>query len=245
MDRETLSDASFEALLRVADRYGVDVPEDASRDELEDLVIEAAEEFREEHRRANNHHVRIEESKYDIQLDGALQRVSSQEDMDLPDSYNETRVVLMLRDPSWAFAYWDIQESERSEFRRSDEFEGLLLRVYSLEEPGQSIETCRTSFDIPISVVDNRWYINLPEQQSHYRLSLVAAIHGGERILALSNVISVPRGSLSDRHASGLNGHAGEEILAQTGIQDLDLPANGKRIPQRILDLIDEDLVFN
>lgn len=245
MDRETLSDASFEALLRVADRYGVDVPEDVSRDELEDLVIEAAQESWEEHRRANNHHVRIEESKYDIQLDGELQGAPYGEDIDLPDSYNETRVVLMLRDPSWAFAYWDIQESERSDFRRSPEFEGLLLRVYSLEAPDQSIEQCRASFDIPISIVDNRWYINLPEQLSYYRLSLVGVMQGGERVLALSNVIAVPRGTLSDRHSSGPGTKSGEEILAQTGIQDLDLPANGKRIPQRILDLIDEDLVFN
>jgi hypothetical protein len=36
-----------------------------------------------------------------------------------------------------------------------------------------------------------------------------------------------------------------DEILAQTGIQDLDLPATARRIPQRILDLIDEDLLFN
>lgn len=245
MDRETLSDASFEALLRLADRYGIDVPEETTRDELEELVLEAAEETREEHRQANNHHVRIEESKYDMQLDEDLRRDMDGEDIDLPDSYNETRVVLMLRDPSWAFAYWDLQQSDREAFRRSAGFDGLLLRVYSLEDAGQSVAQCRTSFDIPVTLLDNRWYINLPEQQSHYRISVVAVEGGVERMLAVSNVVSVPRGALSDSSPTGNGRRAADEILAQTGIQELDLPANGKRIPQRILDLIDEDLVFN
>jgi len=42
MNRWTLSDASFEALLRMADNYGADVPDNVTRDELEDIVEEAA-----------------------------------------------------------------------------------------------------------------------------------------------------------------------------------------------------------
>jgi hypothetical protein len=248
MDRETLSDASFEALLRVADRYGVDVSDNTTRHELEDLVYEAAEELREEHRRTNNHSVRVEEAKYDNRADGEF-HADDGEDIELPESYNETRIVLLLRDPAWAFAYWDLQTTDRDAFRQSEEFDGLLLRVYSLESSDQSIAKCRTSFDIPITPHDNRWYINLPEQDSYYRLSLVAVENGTERLLALSNVVAVPRGTLSDLEADTDAGidekSARDEILAQTGIQDMNLPFNGKRIPQRILDLIDEDLIFN
>jgi len=252
MDRETLTDASFEALLRVADRYNVDIPDNVTRDELEDLVYEAAEETREEHRRTNNHSVRVEETKYDNRADGEF-HADNGEDIELPDSYNETRIVLLLRDPAWAFAYWDLQAAHSEAFRRSDRFEGLLLRVYSLESPDQSIAKCRASFDIPVMLHDNGWYIHLPEQESNYRLSLVAVEGGTERLLALSNVVAVRRGTLSDLDAeidTGIDGDfskksAGDEILAQTGIQEMDLPFNGRRIPQRILDLIDEDLVFN
>lgn len=244
MDREILAEASFEALLRVADRYGVDVPDNVTRDELKDLVQEAAEETREEHRRTNNHSVRVGETKYDNRPDGEFHADDS-EDIELPESYNETRIVLLLRDPAWAFAYWDLQTVNRDAFRRSNEFEGLLLRVYSLESSDQSIAKCRTSFDIPVTLHDNRWYIHLPEQESNYRLSLVAVENGTERLLALSNVVAVPRGALSDLDANIDEGIAGDEILAQTGIQDMDLPSSGKRIPQRILDLIDEDLIFN
>lgn len=242
VNRQTLSDASFEALLRLADNYRVEVPENVTRDELEEIVHDAAEEWYLEHRQANNHLVRIEETKYDIQA--AALEYRAEEEVELPDSYNETRVVLMLRDPSWAFAYWDLKDSDREAFHRSESFEGLILRVYSLDEPETTLEAARQRFDIPVTLLDNRWYINLPDQETFYRLALVASNGHSERRLAVSNVIIVPRGMIAETPAGGAEG-IGDQIIAQTGIQDLDLPAPGRKIPQRILDLIDEELLFN
>ena len=31
---------------------------------------------------------------------------------ELPDRYNETKLVLMMRDPEWCFFYWDISDSD-------------------------------------------------------------------------------------------------------------------------------------
>ncbi len=236
--RRFLADASFEALLRLADTYSVEVPEDITRDELEELVQEAADEWREEHAESTGATGDVEESKYDVQA--AVSGSPAEDEVELPESYNETRIVLMLRDPSWAFAYWDIRENDQIAFQKSDKFEGLTIRVFLLPEPDSGSEDARGTFDIPVSLIDNRWYINLPEQEIFYRLALYAVEEGAERELALSNVIAVPRGALADFQ----NGHSSaDEILAQSGIQDLDVPASGRRIPQRILDLIDEDLV--
>ncbi len=243
VNRWTLSNASFEALLRLADNYGADVPENVTRDELEEIVEDAAEEWRLEHRRANNHPVRVEETKYDIQATGELEH-RADEEVELPESYNETTVVLMLRDPSWAFAYWDLRESDLAEFRRSETFEGLVLRVYTMDETDTALESARQRFDIPVTLLDSRWYINLPDQETVYRLALVALIDGAERELAISNAIAVPRGMMAETQPAG-DERTGDEIIAQTGIQDLDLPATARRIPQRILDLVDEDLLFN
>lgn len=243
VNRWTLSDASYEALLRLADNYGAEVPENVTRDELEEIVEDAAEEWRLDHRRANNDPVRVEETKYDIQAAGELEH-RAEEEVELPESYNETTVVLMLRDPSWAFAYWDLRESDLVLFQRSDTFEGLVLRVYSMDEPNTSLEAARQRFDIPVTLLDSRWYINLPDQETLYRLALVALIDEQERELAVSNVISVPRGMMAEAQPAG-DERPGDEIIAQTGIQDLDLPATARRMPQRILDLVDEDLLFN
>ena len=227
----------------MADDFGVEVPANVTRDELEEIVEEAAEEWEQERRREASHSVRMEETKYDIQASGEVGGRAADE-VELPETYNETRVVLMLRDPSWAFAYWDLRGADRLEFQRLESFDGLMLRVYSMESPDTPLDQARQRFDIPITLLDSRWYINLPDQETLYRLSLVASVDGEERELARSNVIAVPRGAIDD--AAQEEGQPGaDEIIAQTGIHNLDLPPVGKRIPQRILDLIDEDLLFN
>jgi hypothetical protein len=247
MNRISLSDASFEALLRLADTYGADVPSDATREELEELVSEAIEEWEQEHKQTNNHSVRIEETKYDVQAEGGTSYGETGEDdlgedAELPASYNETRIVLMLRDPAWAFAYWDLREADVAEFQRSSTFDGLVLRVFAMSQPDAPIASIEENSDIPVTLMDSSWYIYLPEQELHYRIALVARHREGERVLAVSNVVAVPRGAVAETVTR--NGDSIDEILAQTGIQDLDVPAEGKQIPQRILDLIDEELLF-
>lgn len=226
----------------MADNYGADVPDNVTRDELEEIIAEAAEEWQAEHRRTDSHSIRMEETKYDIQLVGEADSRAAEE-VELPESYNETRIVLMLRDPSWAFAYWDLRASDRQEFQRSEDFEGLVLRVYSMERD-VPIEDAQQRFDIPVTLLDSRWYINLPDQETLYRIALVAVIGHEERQLAVSNVIVVPRATIAEAAPDEKQG-LGDALIAQTGIHDLDLPPVSRRIPQRILDLIDEDLLFN
>ena len=242
VNRWTLSDASFEALLRLADNYGAEVPENVTRDELEEIVAEAMEEWQLEHRSRNNDSVRMEETKYDTQVIGELEPGSADE-IELPESYNETRIVLMLRDPSWAFAYWDLREKDRITFQESDGLDGLILRVYSMDDADTRLEDARQQFDIPVTLLDSRWYINLPDQETLYRIALVARTDESESLLALSNAIEVPRGAIAD--PQGDAEPVRDEIIAQTGIHELDLPPSGKRIPQRIIDLVDEELLFN
>lgn len=240
--RRYLADASYEALLRLADNFGADVPEHVTRDELQEIVDEAADEWDQEHRATNNDSVRVGETKYDNQPPESMD--PAEEEIELPDSYNETRVVLLLRDPSWAFTYWDIRETDRIEFARSDSFEGLLIRVFLLPAEQSDRTEAIETFDIPVTLMDNRWYINLPKQEIVYRLALYVLRDGAETELALSNAVAVPRGMLAERNGHK-DDHGSDRIIAQTGIQDMDLPPSGKRIPQRILDLIDEDLYFN
>ena len=243
MHHQSLSDASYEALLRLADTYAADVPDNVTRDELEEIVSEAIDEWKVEHRQQNAHSVRVEETKYDILIDMQVARETEVE-IELPDSYNETRVVLMLRDPSWAFAYWDLRNSDRIRFSRSEGFEGLVLRVISLDHPDDQKHDGRPRFEIPVTLIDSRWYFNLPDQQTYYQIALVALMDGREEMLAHSNVITVPRGSIAEEQDED-RGDQMDEILAQTGIQHLDIAASGRRIPQRILDLVDDELLFN
>lgn len=242
MDRETLSTVPLKELLHLADKHGVEMGDDSEREALEELVFEAIEEHRQEHRQTNNNQVRIEETKYETRPDEPPAELVEVDAIELPETYNETRVVLILRDPEWAFAYWDLKQDERDEFEKNDDFEGLVLRIYSAGTIDDLDSRTSERFDIPVTLLDNRWYINLPEQQIHIRIALVVIVGGTERILALSNPVWSPKGALAD----DTNGAActTDEILAQTGIQNLDVPASGKEVPQRILELVDDGLSF-
>ena len=89
-------------------------------------------------------------------------------------SYNETAVVLLVRDPYWIYAYWDFREELKAEL--SQTFAGwekvpLTLRVYNLSrrQPGTGEPEF---FDISINHLANNWYINVGELAQEYQVDL-------------------------------------------------------------------------
>ena len=238
MTRTRLESLTAEALERLANQYAVDLPVDADRESIISAIYEAIEEVREERDSGNNNAIRIEEKKYGIQYDEKDEE--PQEGESLPLSYNETRIVLVLRDPAWAFTYWDLKETILNKYENDQEFQGMLIRVFELSEASDDRDAIVDSFDIPIRLSDSSWYINLPEQDTHYRLELVSSSADGEEVLARSNIVSVPKGFFADDNNASFQEDA---ILALSGIEHLGVSAFGNRVPQRILAQLDQQLM--
>ncbi len=236
MTRTRLETMNAEALQSLASQYGIDLPRKTDRESLIDTIFEAFEEMRLERDSDNNNAIRIEEKKYGVQYDEA-DNSEEDEPEELPATYNETRIVVMLRDPAWAFAYWDLKESHDKKYRRNPDFHGMLIRVYELAEPTEDRSAIVDSFDIPVQLSDSRWYINLPEQDTHYRLELIARHAEGEDVLAQSNIVSVPKGYFADDSSASFQEDA---IIALSGIEHLGVSPFGNRIPQRILAHLDQ-----
>ncbi|WP_455382772.1 DUF4912 domain-containing protein [Salinispira pacifica] len=238
MTRTKLETMTAEALRRLANQYGIDLPRKPDRETLVETIFEAFEEMRLERDSGNNNAIRIEEKKYGLPYDEAEESELEQEESDeLPAVYNETRIMIMLRDPAWAFAYWDLKEIHEKKYRRNPEFHGMLIRVYELSEPSDDRDAIVDSFDIPVQLSDSRWYINLPEQDTHYRLELIARFAEGEEVLAQSNIVSVPKGYFADDNSASFQEDA---IIALSGIEHLGVSPFGNRIPQRILVHLDQ-----
>jgi len=51
----------------------------------------------------------------------------------LPDGYGESRIVLIPRDPQWAYAYWDVPNEHKEELRRQGG-QKLALRFYDVTD---------------------------------------------------------------------------------------------------------------
>lgn len=114
---------------------------------------------------------------------------------ELPESYNDTRVVLMVRDPEWIFAYWEINDHHwESLIRRHGEAvasrDNLTLRVFELSGDMRY-------FDIPVGGMARDWHIRVGKSQTPFYCHLGLKC-GGEFIpLAVSNTVVTPRDNLS------------------------------------------------
>ena len=113
---------------------------------------------------------------------------------DLPFSYGETKLVLMVRDPYWAYSYWDFSGETWNWVQAKLREEAALkpmLRVYDL--------TAQRSFDLLVSLEVKNWYVHLGTPDHRYVAELGLG-DGQSRFLliARSNEVQTPRDSPSD-----------------------------------------------
>ncbi|MFW6214746.1 MAG: DUF4912 domain-containing protein [Alkalispirochaetaceae bacterium] len=234
MIRQHLAELSLEGLMRVASRHDIDVEADVDRDELIEVLVDAIEEAQEERERLNNHPVKVQRVKYELTRDDEVPPdAGAFGEVELPERYNDTRIALMLRDPAWAYAYWDIRESKRREYQVAPRFDGIFLRVLEVEDSSEREFRVRDTFEIPVKLDDSSWYIHLPSQATIYRIQLIAKNAHRRELLAVSNSVTVPKGGFADAHPAC--DEDCKKILAFSGLKHLDVAYFDRKIPQRII----------
>lgn len=196
MIRTRLEELSLEALYLVATQNGLDVEPDIERERVIDQLVDLIVENREERESANSVTVKIQQKKYSLLRDDETPLTQDRvEEIELPQRYEINRITLMLRDPRWAYTYWDISSGKIREYEESSRFDGLHLRVLQLDGHSEDLRIL-DSFEIPVQVSDTSWYIYLPQQESWYRIQLVARNNHRRELLAVSNEIYAPRDRL-------------------------------------------------
>jgi hypothetical protein len=108
-----------------------------------------------------------------------------------PETYGVNRVRLLVRDPEWIFAYWDVSPSSmkdlgRSLGERAFALSRLTLRVIDPVSGGAS--------DILLPPGARWWYVRTDSARRTYRAELGVILPSGEfRLLAESNTVVTPR----------------------------------------------------
>ena len=236
MTRDRLQSLSYSSLKEMAKREGIANYKNLPIGRLIETLIEALEEERNERITLDSIIIRGEEKKYDIFRD---EEIESQDtaDYSIPETYNETKVHLMLIEPLLAYAYWDFSEKDRIIYGNTTKHEKLILRVYEeLHEEGE--EKSPNFFDIPVKIKDENWYINLPHKNAGYYIKIILFMGGEEKILCASNVITSPAKTIEDGKRE--YAHTNEDILLLTGIYNFDEDASQDSIPQRIISFSDD-----
>jgi hypothetical protein len=131
-------------------------------------------------------------------------RSAAEEQFSIPTGYGDDRIVLMVKDPWWLYAYWEIQPSTERSARSQllpHEVAGLqsILRVYDvtgIEFPSQS---AHRSFDISLSGLATNWYIHTDAPNRSFIVDIGLLTKSGRFLpLARSNQVTAPRFGPSD-----------------------------------------------
>jgi len=192
MTRERLQALSVEDLIRIAEKGNITYLENSNKDDLVTAISDAFDEDRQEREEMYNLAVRIASTKYDVSLIEELD-ISTEDEIEIPERYNENRMILMLRDPSWAFLYWDLSEQKRKDIQNRAGVKGLFLRIYEMDGSVKSESGVMDFFDIPVTLDDSRRYINLPERDTCYMAELRISIGENDLQVLQSNIIETSR----------------------------------------------------
>lgn len=237
MTKERLQSFPITVLRKIAEKEGFKGDSTFNdRELLIDYIFEAMDDSRSEREILNNPAMQLKGRKYDIFQDEEL--VSRENEIfPIPERYNETRIVLLLRDPQWAFTYWDVNDLEAESLKKEVFFEGFFLRVYEFHTEEFKADEIDGYFDIPVSEIDDSWYINLLHGGKWYSVSLFAMVHNKEIFLCSSNAVKSPKGYIAENKEEFLNDPVGMNILLSSLWDYKETGENA--IPQRIISIMD------
>ena len=192
---ETLPSAD---LIALADDLGIDIPENLNRRFIIGELLVAAED--------------MDDSDDDLEESDEITTA------DLPDTYNETVISAVLRNPVWLFTYWDVKKDHIALVRKSDKVQSLSLRVTMFHR--DETETVADFFDVPITIEDRNRYILLPAGFGFVRVDLVLNMEDeAYEIWSSTGMITLPY--VSSRIANPLPETPVSPVLKLSGLPEL------------------------
>jgi hypothetical protein len=111
---------------------------------------------------------------------------------DLPSGYGESRIVLMPRDPQWAYTYWDIPHTHKDELRRQGGSR-LALRFYDVTGINLGSQTPHSLQQYECDEMAREWYLPIPVSDRDYVAEIGYLCNDGRwLVLARSLPVHIP-----------------------------------------------------
>ena len=111
---------------------------------------------------------------------------------DLPSGYGDSRIVLLPRDPQWAYTYWDIPNEHKEELRRQGG-QQLALRIYDVTDINIESQSPHSIQEYPADELAREWYLPVPVSDRDYVIDIgYRAADGRWLVLARSARVHIP-----------------------------------------------------
>ena len=239
MAENNLQSLTINDLRCIIRRWGVKNADDLVKSEIIELIEEIVEERKSDHRDNNNEIMKLKGKKYDI-LEFFYHEQAVKTSCTVPDIYMENSIHLLLRDPFWVFAYWNVNPLEMENLAGSCPEHELILRVYELEENSSPLSSAVSFFDIPVKKSDRSWYINLSVLDTWYKAALIAVTPEKMTKLCVSNSVFSPGGYWA-HHVKELNADKRSLELFFAGTTDHTGHTEDSTVVRKILDELEQE----
>jgi uncharacterized protein len=158
--------------------------------------------------------IKGESKKFEIEDNRAYYepayKENGEESFELPDSYNETKLILLVQNPYWIHAYWEFSAGDRKKFGLEKGRKDISIRVYHADTDD--------FFDVHVNDSSKSWYFNVPFPNRPYFSEIGILDKGGKFIpIARSNVIMVPTDKAMSSDADPVSKEIADELFKKSG----------------------------
>ena len=194
-ERLPINEMTLRQLRRVASECGVSRYSRMRKDQLLAAIqaIQAMQQQDAVRERAAQEVVEI--AKFNLgQDDSTVVALASVDEglPDLPQGYGDSRIVLMPRDPQWAYTYWDISFAAKQELRQQGG-QQLALRIYDVTDVSLMFQSPHSIQEYPCDELAQEWYLPIPVSDRDYVIDIgYRCADGRWLILSRSAPVRIP-----------------------------------------------------
>jgi uncharacterized protein len=136
----------------------------------------------------------VKAAKFEVGQEDTLATLASvDEDLgELPSGYGESRIVMMPRDPQWAYTYWDVPGEHKESLRRLGG-QQIALRVYDVTDIDMDRQVPHSVQEYQCDEMAREWYLPLPVSDRDYVIEIgYRSVDGRWLLLARSAAVHTP-----------------------------------------------------
>ncbi|NJM21445.1 MAG: DUF4912 domain-containing protein [Richelia sp. RM2_1_2] len=195
-ERPPLEEMTLRQLRKVASEYSVSRYSRMRKSQLLAAVREAeSKKISRQAERSLEAQETVEAAKFELGQEdrtGGTLALVDEGLADLPAGYGESRIVLMPRDPQWAYAYWDISNEHKEDLRRQGG-QQLALRIYDVTDINLDNQSAHSLQEYPCDELAREWYLPIPVSDRDYVIDIGYRCGDGRwLVLARSARVHVP-----------------------------------------------------
>ena len=118
---------------------------------------------------------KVEASKFEVGQESKIllgQKTEIKSQLrDVGEDYQRNRIVLLPRDPQWAYAYWNISQKSK-ETLKAQGGEQLALRIYDVSDIDLNYQSPHSVQEYICDDVTQEWYIPIPLSDPAYVIDI-------------------------------------------------------------------------